>query len=83
MTPAIIEKPDYTLIVPPGIQSMATGVTFARLFPSTPGLVRLYYEDGNTEQATLTAEQVAKGRDNFFSLVGDVQDTARQAPKES
>lgn len=60
-----------TWVVPPLVQCHMTGVRLAKIFPS--GLCLLEYLDGNCESAVLTAEQLALGRDNFFSLVSTVQ----------
>ena len=64
-------KDPYTLVVPPNIQVELCGVKLARIFPSN--VVQLEYADGNTESANLTIEQLAAGRENFFSLVSAVQ----------
>lgn len=64
-------KAQCTVIVPPTVQVMMSGVMLARVYPS--GNVQLQYTDGNTESALLTAQQLAEGRDNFFSLVSAVQ----------
>jgi hypothetical protein len=61
-----------TMIVPPKIVGMMCGVSYARIFPS--GKVQLTYTDNTTETATLTAQQLEEGRENFFSFVSDVQD---------
>ena len=66
----LIKNP-CTLVVPPNIHVMMTGVRFAKIFPS--GVVELTYTDENTESAYLTMEQLALGRENFFSLVSAVQ----------
>lgn len=60
-----------TLIVPPNIIAMISGVKTARIFPS--GVVRLQYVDGSCEDATLTPEEIGQGSLNFLSLVSSVQ----------
>lgn len=62
---------NVTMVVPPMIQVMMTGVQFARIFGN--GRVQLTYEDCETESARISAEQLSAGRDNFFSLVSAVQ----------
>ena len=71
-------KRNAEIIVPPTIQVMLTGAAFAQIFGSgSPRVVRLTYTDNTTEEAYLTAEEIAKGRDNWFAMVGAVQRTAR------
>ncbi len=60
-----------TVVVPPNIHAMITGVSTAKIFPS--GVVQLFYLDGNSESAHLTVEQLTAGRESFFSLVSAVQ----------
>ena len=64
-------KDPCTWVVPPKIHAMMTGVKIAKIFPS--GVCQLEYLDGNFQSAHLTVEQLALGRENFFSLVSAVQ----------
>lgn len=68
------------VIVPPTIQAMMSGACFAQILTKgSPRLVRLHYTDNSTEDAWLKAEEVAAGKENWFSLVSAVQAT-RHAP---
>jgi hypothetical protein len=60
-----------TLIMPASVETLMTGVRQAEILPSN--YVRLFYTDGTTEGAHLTAPQVAQGRGNLFALVSAVQ----------
>jgi hypothetical protein len=64
-------KNSVTLIVPPTIKAMMCGVVRAEI--NSYGNVKLFYSDDSTESAFLTHEQLAAGRENFFSLVSAVQ----------
>lgn len=60
-------------IVPPSFISLMCGVTHATYNGST---VTLHYTDGTTESARI--QMTDKHRENFFALVGDVQEKARR-----
>lgn len=62
------------VIVPPTAQAMMSGAIWAQVFgKGSPRVVRLTYSDGTTEEAYLTASEIAAGKDNWFSLVSSVQ----------
>ena len=68
-----MESETGTLINPPNIQVMMTGVKLAMIEPS--GRTTLLYTDGQTETAILPTPAPVE----FFKLVGDVQAKARNS----
>ena len=68
-------KTTCELLVAPNMIAMMSAAKWAHVYPS--GRVVLTYTDGTTEEALLRSEQIAKGRDQFLSLVSAVQ--ARRA----
>ena len=65
-------------IVAPTMHAMLTGAVYATVFgKGSPRVVRLTYTDGTTEEAYLTAGEIAAGKENWMALVGALQDAAR------
>lgn len=69
----IREGEPCTVIIPPRIEASMTGIW--RVEIASGGRCRANYVDGSCEYATLANPN----RDNFFSLVGQIQDAARVA----
>lgn len=64
------------IISPHRINSMMTGVRYAQW---QAGRVTLVYVNGTKESAICHAAEWAQGCENFFSLVGTIQNRARQS----
>ena len=60
-----------TMVVPPNIKVMLTGVQYARIFAD--GTVQLTYINGQTESRVLSPTELTASRDDWFSLVSAVQ----------
>lgn len=63
--------PECTFVVPPRIQSLLTGVRYARIHDN--GLVELVYEDNSVERTPTGQPMADIPRDDFFKLVSYVQ----------
>ena len=67
-------KREVELIVPTNLHAQMTGAQQAEIFGTgSPRVVRLTYLDGETEEAYLTAAEIAAGKESWFAMVGAVQ----------
>ena len=71
-------KRKVELIVPTNLHAQLTGAMMAEIFgKGSPRVVRLTYLDQTTEDAYLTASEIAAGRESWFAMVSAVQETRR------
>ena len=64
----------HEIVVAPTVHAMLTGAIWAKIYgKGSPRVVELTYTDGTTESAYLTAEEIAAGKENWFSMVSAVQ----------
>ena len=76
-----IPKGGKLYISPPAIQALMTGVQYISV--QRDGITTLHYEDGTSEKAWLGRKYFEPIPDNYFGIVGDVQDANKHCKKDN